>query len=69
MTCELPHRLITSMCHDHIVAAAQMLRLTDYTMARYELTSALETLAQLQAISHANPKPKTVSIVSPTLEV
>ena len=61
----LPRQLITNMVHDHIVAAAAMLRIGDLHLTRYELASALEALSQLDTLvpsPSANPIPSILPL-------
>jgi hypothetical protein len=50
MSDALAQTLITSLFRDHLRAADEMVRLGTFQLARMELTSALETLSQLEAL-------------------
>ena len=56
-------KVTTTLLHDHIVTAAQMLRLGQLPSVRYELASALETLSNLEAITPITPSTPITPII------
>jgi hypothetical protein len=60
--------LIANMFRDHLRAADEMVRLGNFAPARLELSSALETIAQLEAL-HPELAPPPTSQTSPTRQI
>jgi hypothetical protein len=68
MTDALAQSLIARMFRDHLVAADEMVRLGNFQLARLELRSATETLAQLEAL-HPELAPPPITPILPILPI
>ena len=65
MTDAIAQHLIAGMFRDHLVAANETARLGNFPMARLELSSATETLAQLEALAAPKPDACGIGPISP----